>query len=84
MVYYRQNNDYLYKSCAFGVEKHNSKKNSLSKKKAGNNRLTNDIIILKLTNVGKRILLTFFQGIEKVLDSLTLELIQTTVKIISD
>lgn len=57
---------------------------NLSKKKAGNNRFTNNIIILKLTNVGKRILIAFFQGIEKVLDSLTLELIHTTVKNISD
>lgn len=57
---------------------------NLSKKKAGNNRFTNNIIILKLTNVGKRIIIAFFEGIEKVLDSLTLKLIQKTVKNISD
>lgn len=57
---------------------------NLSKKKAGNNRFTNNITILKLTNVGKRILIAFFEGIDKVLDSLTLELIQKTVKYISD
>lgn len=58
MVYYRHNNDY-YDGIKLVLLELN-----LSKKKAGNIRFTNNIIILKLTNVVKRILIAFFKALK--------------------